>query len=386
MSIFDKIYYRSGTYSVKYDERASKFGEKNVLPLWVADMDLPAPKCVTDALIKRASHPIYGYTTYPDRFFDAIIDWLSKQHSWDVKKEDIVPIPGVVPALNFLISSLSKDGDSVLIQPPVYPPFFKAAKNHKRKLLTNPLLYKDGKYSIDFDDFRKKTKEAKIFILCSPHNPVGRVWTKDELEKMAKICLENNCLIISDEIHSDIVYKPNRHIPTASLSKEVLDITITLNAPSKTFNIAGLNTAYAVIKNDSIKRAFKKELDRYSLNMGNIFGIEALISAYECGGEWLDELLDYLKGNIDYVTNFLKNEIKEIKPIKPQATFLIWLDCKDMGLSDEELKNFFIKRAKLGLNSGIEFGKEGSGFMRLNIGCHREMLKKAMEQLKKAFC
>jgi len=385
MSIFDNIYDRSGTYSVKYEERKSKFGKEDVLPLWVADMDLPSPECVVSSLKKRASHPIYGYTIYPDRFFEAIIGWMYQQHNWSIKREHITPIPGVVPALNFLVTALSKPGDAILIQTPVYHPFFRLAKNHKRVLLENPLHYEDGRYTIDFDDFREKAKEAKLFIFCSPHNPVGRVWKEEELSKMAQICLEENCLIISDEIHADIVYKPNRHIPTASISSEIANITITLNAPSKTFNIAGSNTAYAIISNDSIRRHFEIELRKYDMTIGNLFGIEALISAYEGGKEWLNELLKYLQGNINYVTTFLQNEIGLIHPVKSESTYLMWLDCKNMDMNDEELEKFFIEKAKLGLNRGVTFGKEGNGFMRLNIGCPRTTLQKAMEQLKSAF-
>ena len=384
MSPFDTPVDRSGTYSVKYDGRKAKFGTDDVLPLWVADMDLPAPECVTDALVKRAKHPVYGYTVYPDRFYDAIAHWMKHRHAWSLRKEAIVPIPGVVPALNFLVTALTEPGDAVLIQPPVYHPFFRLGKHHGRRLLENPLIYEAGEYRIDFDDFRVKAKEAKLFVLCSPHNPVGRVWKQEELEKMAAVCLEEGCLIVSDEVHADIVYPPHRHTPVAALSPDISDIAITLNAPSKTFNIAGLNTAYAIIENDSIRRRFETELKRYDLTMGNLFGIEALTASYECGEKWLEELLVYLRENIRFVTKFLAEHVPQIRPVAPEATYLMWLDCRGLGMDDEAMERFFVEKAKLGLNTGVSFGKEGSGFMRLNVGCPRATLEEAMRRLKGA--
>ncbi|MCF6200587.1 MAG: PatB family C-S lyase [Hydrogenimonas sp.] len=384
MSIFDKKIDRSGTYSVKYESRYEKFKADNILPLWVADMDLPSAECVTKALVKRASHPIYGYTIYPERFYRAIEGWMLKRHGWRIDEGSIVPIPGVVPALNFLVTALSEPGDGVLIQPPVYHPFFRLGKNHGRNLIENPLKLTGERYEIDFEDFEQRAKEAKLFILCSPHNPVGRVWEQEELEKMAHICMRNGVTIVSDEVHADIVYQGQKHIPIASLAKEIAEITVTLNAPSKTFNIAGLNTAYAIVNNSSLRRRLDMELKRYDLTMGNLFGIEALIAAYEGGDAWLGELLNYLKGNIEVVTKVLNGSDCAIKALRPEATYLMWLDCRTLGLDDSELEEFFIKRAKLGLNSGVSFGKDGSGFMRLNIACSRSILKEAMKRIKSA--
>jgi cystathionine beta-lyase len=381
---FDTPIDRSGTYSVKYDEREAKFGRDDCLPLWVADMDLPAPRCVTDALIKRASHPIYGYTVYPDRFYESIVAWMKKRHGWHIGKEAVVPVPGVVPALDFLVTALTPPDGKILIQPPVYHPFFRLSSHHGRTLLTNPLRLEGNSYTIDFEDFSAKAKEADLFILCSPHNPVGRVWREDELERLASICLEEECLLISDEIHADIVHAPNRHIPIASLSARIAHNTVTLNAPSKTFNIAGLNTAYAVVENDSIRRKLLSALRRYDLTMGNLFGIEALMAAYEGGERWLDALLAYLGENIDFITRYLHENIPQIRAVKPEATFLLWLDCRNLGMDDERLRHFFVHEAGLGLNPGTDFGQEGSGFMRMNVGCPRETLEEAMQRLKRA--
>ncbi|WP_457598790.1 MalY/PatB family protein [Hydrogenimonas sp.] len=384
MSLFDTPVDRRGTYAVQYDERRAKFGSDDLLPLWVADMDLPSPRCVTEALKRRAEHPVYGYTLYPERFFEAIVRWMERRHGWRVEPGSILPIPGVVPALNLLVTALTRPGEAVLIQPPVYHPFFRLARSHGRRLLQNPLRHDRGRYRIDFDDFRIKAREAKLFVLCSPHNPVGRVWEADELERMARICLEEECLIVSDEVHADIVYAPCRHTPVATLSREISRITVTLNAPSKTFNIAGLNTAYAVVENGSLRRRFEAELRRYELTMGNLFGIEALMAAYEGGEGWLDELLAYLRGNIDYVNAFLHERIPAVTATPVEATYLMWLDCRNLGLDDEALERFFVREAKLGLNRGISFGEGGSGFMRLNVGCPRAKLEEAMKRLERA--
>ncbi len=384
MSIFDESIDRGGTYSVQYDERVNKFGTDDLLPLWVADMDLPSPKCITEALVRRASHPLYGYTIYPVRFYKAIAGWMKRRHGWKIEREAIVPIPGVVPALNLIVEAFSEPEEGVLIQPPVYHPFFRLGRHHGRKLLQNPLVLENGRYTIDFDDFRKKAKEAKLFVLCSPHNPVGRVWSEEELKEMASICLEEEVLIVSDEVHADIVYPPHRHIPVASLDKSVANITITLNAPSKTFNIAGLNTAYAITENDSLRRRLAGAVGRYELYMGNLFGIEALMAAYEGGEEWLNELLLHLKGNMDCAIKSLQKETPSIRAVEAEATYLLWLDCRDLGMEDKELADFFVKKAKLGLNSGISFGKEGSGFMRMNIACSKKKLQEAVKRLKEA--
>jgi len=368
---------RATTHSVKWESRVSKFGSDDLLPLWVADMDIASPPCVVETIQNRAKHPIFGYTIYPDRYYSVIVEWMKNNFGWEIDREWIVPSYGVVPSINFSIEAYTQIGDGIIIQTPVYPPFFNSVTNHRRKLLTNKLLYIDGKYKIDFDDFEAKAKDAKLFILCSPHNPVGRVWSREELERLASICRDNSVTIVSDEIHSDLVYE-KRHTIMASISPKE---SIILNAPSKTFNIAGLNTSFAIIPDRRLRSKYSKEQRRAGFGDGNPFGIEALISAYSGADHWLKELKDHLQNNIIYVNKFIKKFQLDIIPVDTEATFLIWLDCSRLGLSDNELEEFFIKEAKLGLNSGISFGDGGEGFMRLNIATSLDMIKEAMDRL-----
>lgn len=372
---------REHTHAVKLEMAMQKFGTDDLLPLWVADMDLASPPCVQEALIKRAKHPIYGYTIYPDSYYEVIMSWMKDRFDWEVEREWIIPCYGVVPSINFSIEALTQVGDGIIVQTPIYPPFFNAVHQHRRVLLENRLLYEDGKYSIDFEDFEAKAKEAKLFAFCSPHNPVGRVWDADELERLITICQENEVMIVSDEIHSDIVYE-KEHIATAKL---LPNQTILLNAPSKTFNIAGLNTSFAIIPDKKIRSRYNKRQRISGFGDGNSFGIEALIAAYSDGEPWLAELKKHLQQNIDYVNSFLREHNLDIIPIKTEATFLIWLDCHKLGYSDEDLETFFIQDAKLGLNSGRSFGEAGSGFMRLNIATSMTKVKEAMERLLHAY-
>jgi len=345
-------------------------------------MDLASPLCVQETLKKRAEHPLYGYTVYPPMYYDAIQNWMQKRFDWRIEKEWIVPCYGVVPSLNFAITAYSKEGDGIIVQTPIYPPFVSSVKHKKRKVLDNTLVYENGSYHIDFEDFETKAKEAKLFLLCSPHNPTARAWNSDELEKLIDICLKNNVRIIADEIHADIVYEKVHH--SIGSFERMMHHCVILNAPSKTFNIAGLNTSYAIIPDTHLRHQYIVEQDKSGITNGNPFGIEALISAYEEGDVWLEDLKAHLKGNIDYVCGFLMAHDIPIKPIHTEATFLIWLDCKALGLSHEALKVFFYKEAKLGLNDGLSFGKSGEGFMRLNIGTGREVLEVAMQRLLEA--
>jgi len=373
---------RTNTHSVKFDEAKKKFGTDDLLPLWVADMDLASPVCVQKALQKRASHPIYGYTVYPNSYYDAIIKW-NRRYGLEVKKEWIVPCYGVVPSLNFALTAYSKEKDAVIVQTPLYPPFVSSAKHKKRVVLDNTLLYVNGKYTINFDDFTKKAKEATLFLLCSPHNPSSRAWSKEELEKMIDICIKEDVLIVSDEIHADIVYKSS-HCSIASFSK-AQDSCVIFNAPSKTFNIAGLNTSYAIIPNSKLRKAFSLEQNKSGITNGNPFGIEALIAAYEEGSSWVDDLKLHLEENIAYVKDFLQTNDLPIDVCETEATFLMWLDCRGLKLSHDKLTEFFYKKAKLGLNDGVSFGKAGEGFMRLNVGTSKAVLNKAMQRLLLAY-
>ena len=372
---------RRGSSAVKWEGRKAKFGTEALLPLWVADMDLASPPVVQEAMLRRAEHPIYGYTIYPDAYYDAIILWMESRFGRHIEKSWIVPAFGVVSSIHFSIEALTRPGDGVIVQTPIYPPFIASVQKHRRRLLENRLLYDEQGYHIDFDDLARKAKEAKLLLFCSPHNPVGRVWSRTELERLVEICRENDLMIVSDEIHADIVYEKEHHV-MAALAPER---TILLNAPSKTFNIAGLNTSYAIIPERALRRAYLGEQRRSGLGDGNPFGIEALIAAYRGGEAWLEALKGHLKKNIDFVQAFIAQHRLAITPVRTEATFLIWLDCRALGMDERDLEAFFVEEAQLGLNSGRSFGEAGSGFMRLNIGISRELLEEAMESLLRAY-
>ncbi|MCF6244938.1 MAG: PatB family C-S lyase [Sulfurovum sp.] len=374
---------RLGTHSTKWDESKKKFGTDDLIPLWVADMDLASPRCVQEAIYERAIHPIYGYTIYPYAYYEAIQNWMKERFDFSIEKEWIVPCYGVVPSLNFAITAFSKEGDSIIVQTPLYPPFVNSIKAKNRVVVDNTLCYENGVYTIDFEDFRQKAKKAKLFLLCSPHNPTSRVWEKDELEQIIDICLENNVLIISDEIHADIVYD-KVHSIIGSFTK-ISKHCVILNAPSKTFNIAGLNTSYAIIPNKKIRNEYRIEQNKSGITNGNPFGIEALISAYSNGEVWLEALKIHLKKNIIYVRDYLSRENIPIVVVPTEATFLMWLDCKGLGLNKKDLVNFFVNESKLGLNNGLDFGQEGEGFMRLNIATSKELLEESMYKISQAY-
>jgi cysteine-S-conjugate beta-lyase len=382
---FDKIVNRFGTDSLKYDMLIKVFGTTDLLPLWVADMDFASPDFILDAIRKRCDQSVLGYTITPESWYEAICSWLKRRHGWNINRKDIGFIPGIVSGIGLAIQCFTKPGDKILIQTPVYPPFMSMPKKNGCEIVINQLVYKEGKFSIDFNDFEKKAASGcKMFILCSPHNPGGRVWSVNELERMAEICLRYGIIIVSDEIHADLTLPGFKHHPTASLNPEIAKNVITLMAPSKTFNIPGLSSSFFVANDASLRKKFSDYLDSAELSEGNIFAISAATAAFEKGDEWLDQLTAYLLKNIQYVDNFLKADIPEISICMPQASFLIWLDCRNLHLSDNELHQFFIKKAKLGLNQGISFGPGGEGFMRMNIGCTAATVHKAMEQLKSA--
>jgi cystathionine beta-lyase len=384
-SNFDEMVPRENTDCYQYDLRKKYFGTDDIIPMWVADMDFKAPEFITAAMEKRLSHGIYGYTFRSDSFYESVIKWLKTRHGWKIKKEWIEFSPGVVPALNLAVLAYTRPGDKVIVQPPVYFPFFSAIKNHGRILVENQLKLRGGRYYMDYKDLESKIdSRVKMMILCSPHNPTGNVWTREELAKLAEICLSNNILMLSDEIHSDLVFGRHRHMPTASLGKDIARNTITFIAPSKTFNLAGLSTSVVISSNMKLLRRFGEILDHVHVGSGNIFGNIATEAAYNFGQEWLGQLMDYLQGNLDFAVNYLSRNIPMIKPVIPEATYLLWLDCRKLGMDRRQLKKFFIEKAKLGLSDGPVFGKGGSGFQRMNIGCPREKIKMALHRLNKA--
>ncbi len=379
---FNQFTDRKNTNSVKHDLTQKLFGTTDILPMWVADMDLATPPFIVSAMQKRLDHHFYGYTFRADSFNKSIVNWMEKQHGWKIEEEWIKFTPGIVPAVNMSVMAYTAPGDKILIQPPVYHPFFPAVTDHERVLLFNELHQNsDGKYGIDFTDFENNLKEAKLFILCNPHNPVGRAWNFDELKKIGDLCIKHNVPILSDEIHSDLILPGHKHIPIASISEEIAQITITHLAPSKTFNIAGLATSYVVSKNEALLNSLQKQIDILHFGMGNIFGAVALEAAYTHGAEWVDKLNQHLAANIAFIDSFLNENIPQIKLIEPEATYLLWLDFRALGMNETELKKFLVEKAKLGLNHGSMFGSGGEGFMRMNVGCPKSTVVKAMNQL-----
>ena len=383
---FNEIIDRKGTDSLKYDFAVERGLPKDVLPLWVADMDFPVEDHIKEALIKASEHAIFGYSDTKDDYFEVLSSWYERRFFWKVKKEWLVKTPGVVFAIAMAIQALTKENEAIIIQEPVYYPFSSTIRANNRKLVINNLVLKKDKYHIDFVDFEKKIIEnnVKLFILCSPHNPVGRVWTREELQKLANICLKHKVYIFSDEIHSDLVYEKDTHTIFANLGKDVEDSCIVATAPSKTFNIAGLQVSNIWIANEKIRDAFKEAIDRAVYSQLNNMGLIATKVAYKYGEEWLEELKIYLKSNIDFVRKFLKDKLPNIKLIEPEGTYLLWLDCRELGLSEKERQGLIQNKAKLWLDTGTMFGKAGAGFERINIACPRKTLKEAMNRLKEA--
>jgi len=382
---FNTIIERENTDCVKYDLRKAFFGKEDVLPLWVADMDFETPDFIREAVIKRATHPVYGYTFRSDSFSKSVINWMKIRHKWEVKKEWVSFSPGVVPALNMAVLAFTNPGDKVIVQPPVYFPFFSAVKNHGRELVYNQLLESNGKYEMDFEGLESQIDErTKLLLLCHPHNPVGRLWSTKELERLVDICARKNIIIVSDEIHSDLMLNGNVHIPLASISEKAAEISITCIAPSKTFNLAGLGTSALIISNPDYKKIYEKILEDLHVGMGNLFGIVSTEAAYTNGEEWLFQLLEYLNENYLILTKFFEIRIPQIKVIPAEATYLIWLDCRGLGLKGKELRSFIIEKAGLGLNDGPSFGPGGDGFQRINIALPKSELIKALEKLEVA--
>ena len=381
---FDTIVSREGTASVKYDLREKIFNNGSVMPMWVADMDFETPDFIRQAIEKRVEHPIYGYSFRDDNYTSSIQNWIRRRHNWDTESDWFVFSPGIVPAVNFAVLSLTQPGDGILIQPPVYFPFYGAVKDHQRELLTNQLIYENGEYSIDFDDFEQKARQVKLFIMSSPHNPVGRVWTRDELSKMGEICLRHGVIILSDEIHNDLILPGNQHTVMATISDEIANQTLTCIAPSKTFNMAGLATSSVVISNPDLRKKFAGFIDRLHLAGGNLFGSVASVAGYTHGEVWVDELMNYVANNVRYLGDFLQSQTS-VQMIEPQATYMAWLDFRATELDDDTIKNRLISEAGVGLSPGPVFGAGGEGFQRINLATPFSIVKEAASRIASTF-
>lgn len=372
---------RTNTHSVKWS-----YPQEDVIPMCIADMDFQVSPAIVEALQKKAAHGIYGYTTFSDRYFDSIIGWWDKQYGIKIQKEWISFSPGIIPGINVLLSVLTEPGDAVILQDPVYYPFYSTIEAHGCTVLKNTLLYENGRYEMDFDDLEEKARssKAKVLILCSPHNPVGRVWTKEELERVASIAKEHDLWIISDEMHGDLVFEGHRHLPFIQADPSVRDRTIVCSAPSKTFNIAGLQTSILMIPNKELQLHYQEKLTSFGLMRPNVFGIEGTIAAYEEGTPWLEELRMVLEDNKQYVLNYIKEYMPELQAIQPEATHLIWIDCQKLGMSGEELCAFFLEKARVKFDEGFKFGETGSSFIRMNIACPKERIDMALRRMNEA--
>ena len=381
---FDEIIDRHNTNSLKFDFAIQRKRPYDAIPLWVADMDFQTLDEVKDALAQKAQHGIFGYSEPTDRYFKALNSWFRKYHNWDIDTSKVVLACGVVFAIAATIRALTKENDAVLICQPVYYPFEETIKVNNRKLVVSELVNVNGHYEVDYNDFEQKIVEndVKIFILCNPHNPVGRVWTREELESLGNICLKHNVFVISDEIHSDFVCEGHEHTVFATISKEFEQNSIVCTAPTKTFNLAGLHISNIYIPNDSIRRKYKLEMDRIGYSQSNIMGIIACQAAYENGDEWLKELKAYLKSNFVFLKEYINNNIPKLTVIEPEGTYLIWIDCRKLNLTDEKLKELINFKAKVWVDDGYVFGKGGSGYRRLNIACPKETLKRALDNIK----
>lgn len=384
---FDRVFDRRGTHSSKWDNVGARIGNPDALPMWVADMDFPAPQPVIDAVSKRAESGIYGYAYLPSAFKDATVRWMQIRHGWDISAASVTYVSSILPVLFAAVQAFTEPGDHVILQRPVYYPFLQAVENQGRIISNNALQLRDGRYEIDFEDLEKRAADpsARIMFLCNPHNPVGRVFTRDEQERVGDICRKNHVLVISDEVHSDFIYPGHIHTPMASISPEIAANTITAISPSKTFNTAGLRAAAMITFNDNLWERMNTVLQNDRAVSISTFGLDAYIAAYTAGEEYLEQLLAYLVGNIQYLDNTLKENLPRIKLIHPESTYLMWLDCRELGMDDETLDDFFTNKAAVGLDKGFWFGAEGSGFMRMNVACPRATLEEAMKRLGQAY-
>lgn len=383
---FDRIIDRRNTNSLKYDFTAENGKPEDVIPLWVADMDFAAPPQVIRRLTQVSQHGIFGYSEVKGEYFEALSDWYWNYFGWKVEPSWLVKTPGVVYAICTAIRSLTKEGDAVMVQQPVYYPFVESVRENGRRLINNPLVYREGKYQMDFEDMEQKIKEhrVKLFLLCSPHNPVGRVWTREELVRLGEICVRYGVIVVADEIHADFVYPGNQHRIFTAVNPEFQKHTITCTAPSKTFNLAGLQVSNIFIADREIRGKFQQEMHRGGYSQLNPMGLAACQTAYQSGKEWLEELKKYLWGNLNFLRKFLEDRIPQVHLVEPEGTYLVWLDCRGLGFEEKKLDDFMVHQARLWLDAGVMFGQEGSGFERINIACPRKILEKALKRLESA--
>ncbi len=382
---FDEIIDRRGTYAEKYEELEKLYGRADAVPLWVADMDFKAAQPVVDAIRKRTENGVFGYTTRPDSYYDAVCSFQKKRKNWNIDKKLMSFGIGVVPSICMLVRELTQLGDSIIIQTPVYRPFFNAVTDASRELVENPLKEVDGQYYMDFEDLEEKAKQgAKFLILCNPHNPVGRVWTRKELEALGDLCVKYGIRVISDEIHSDLILWEKTHIPFETISEEVRKLTITCIAASKTFNLAGLQSSVVVFPDAKTKSTFDRAWARLHIECNNCLSLVGTQAAYEHGGEWLEQLIKYIEGNVNLVLEYMGKFIPVIKPVRPEGTYLIWLDCRQLGMSGKQLVDFMVNEAGVAMSAGTYFGKNGEGYMRMNVACPRATVEKALEQIRAA--
>jgi aminotransferase class I and II len=381
---FDEVVCRKHTDALKLEALAPRWGRTDLLPMWVADMDFKTPPFIVEVMKKRMECEVFGYTAKPESWYEAIISWQKRRHKWTITKEMISFVPGVVPALAMAVQAFTQRGEKVMIQQPVYNPFAQVIRNNHRELVNCPLELKDGQYYINFKLFEKKIKGCKLFLFCHPHNPGGRVWTREELEKVATICAQNNVIIVADEIHADLTLLPYEHIPFASVSEEAKQNSVVFASPSKAFNMAGLATSYAVIANPTLRRRFESYVEGNELAGGNVFAFNTVIAAYNKGEEWLQQMLTYVQGNIDEVVSYIKENIPQLKVIIPQASYLVFIDFSALQLNQKDIVALCTNRAHLALNDGSIYGEEGNGYMRINLACPRSVVRQALAQLKDA--
>lgn len=379
---FDKIIDRTNNFSAKWSEMNKNFGTNDLLPMWVADMDFLTAPCVMEALKDRLEQGIFGYTTRPSSYNESIVNWLDNRFSWKINQEWLMFSPAVITSISLLIQNLTQKNDKIMIQEPVYSPFHSIVESNERNLVISPLVkLDDGSYVMDYEDIEAKIKDVKVFILCNPHNPVGRVWTREELTRLGEICLKHNVLVISDEIHSDIILKNHKHTPFASISKEFSENTITCMAPTKTFNLAGLQSSFLVISNPYYYEVMDKAFSILDIKRNNAFSLVATEAAYNYGEDWLYELIKYIEDNVDFAIDYIKNHIPQLKVKKPEGTYLLWVDFSNLNVDKKDLKNALINKGRIALSDGSSFGIGGAGYYRINLACPRSMVLEGLKRI-----